>query len=703
MTSSPGGPVIQTAAGIHLTADEKTVLRAMFSDFSRIAVEAGFGYGRSGSRVLQVRPVPAGGKAQLPAAVKIAPIGLIRKEAEAYQTWVHNKLPEIAHLEPPPTFPPDSLSGGLRYALAGGGVFPLKSLLDYAREADVEDVLWVLNERLFPIMSQNWWLDNRANRAFQLRADYDALLPVNLILKASPASSGGDVYLLEPGQLPENLPPAGARVCLEGFVVTELEPQQGQLTLNLPASSEGLPSDSHRLRVENVPDTIQYQVGDVVASLFGEVVATRDELMAILTRRALGEDVDLSAERLTLPGASSPLVKRGERAERRSLPNPLRAYPAMLQDFLKVRIATIHGDFNLQNILVDPAARNVSLIDFATVREGHALHDLLRLETGVVTWLVPEALSQAELPPETIHPLYEQLHSFAYQPGRFRYPRPPHTALEKPMAMLAAIRNMARDCLFNAADWTEYYRALTLCLLGTLKYRDLDEVSRAKEVAFWGAATLVDQQTRPYAPPPPRQGKKIALKLKGHNFEVRCVFAGQANIGRSPGCDFPLPRAPSTVSLYHARISFSSETGSYSVEDLASTNGTYVDGDRIKGVRHLDPGARVGLGASLSFDFEYYPDDPFATGSLIYHAPDGRELARYTIVPNDKALVGNVATEAIRFPYWQAACSLGYIVRRPDGYYWVDETAGASASELKLEHDMELELGSLGIRIIIPK
>jgi hypothetical protein len=202
---------------------------------------------------------------------------------------------------------------------------------------------------------------------------------------------------------------------------------------------------------------------------------------------------------------------------------------------------------------------------------------------------------------------------------------------------------------------------------------------------------------------PETQVNKIVLNLLGHPYEVHCVFQNQVYIGRSPGCDFSLSQAPPTVSNWHARISYLSETKEYCIEDLDSKNGTHVDGVLIEGTTRLDLGSRIQLGGSLSLLFECYRADPLATGSLIYHTPDGKELARYIIVPKEKVRIGNAVNEAIRLPYLEKGCSLGYIIRRADGFYFIDDTTQGSPRDLKLRHDMKLKLASLGIKIAIPK
>ncbi len=482
-------PTIRLGGNIRLTPEIETVLKSMFSTFSQVAVEAEFSRGFSGSRVFQIRLTEPGGKTHLPAVVKIAPLGLIQREWAAYQSWVENTLPNIAQLQGRPILPAESLWGGLRYSLVGGGTFAVQSLHDYYQTAEIDELCAVLENRLFAIMGQNWWLDNRAQRSFQMQTDYDRLLPVNLLIKPLDSPPPDEARLIEPGKtLPLIDIDAGQRVQISGYIITEVDPERGQVTLNLPPAPPGQLPASYRLRLDNVPDVARYRAGHIIDSLHGEVIATRHSLLLDHARRAVGQTVDVAAERLALPDGSS-------------LPNPLLRYQTLLQDFLTVKISTLHGDLNLENILIDPATREVSLIDFATVCQGHALRDLLRLETEVVIMLLPPLLARAGLSPGAIYSLYEQLHQVILYPDRpLNLPIP---TLAKPFRMLQAIRKMARKCLFDPDDWREYYQGLSLYLLGALKIKRLARLPTAPlpgQVAFWGAAAaqqlLEDPPTR---------------------------------------------------------------------------------------------------------------------------------------------------------------------------------------------------------------
>jgi pSer/pThr/pTyr-binding forkhead associated (FHA) protein len=64
-------------------------------------------------------------------------------------------------------------------------------------------------------------------------------------------------------------------------------------------------------------------------------------------------------------------------------------------------------------------------------------------------------------------------------------------------------------------------------------------------------------------------------------------------IGRNPSTDVTL--ADESISREHAIICFDPETGSYSIEDLQSTNSTKVNGKRIRSAE-LNPGDEIEIG-----------------------------------------------------------------------------------------------------------
>jgi hypothetical protein len=73
------------------------------------------------------------------------------------------------------------------------------------------------------------------------------------------------------------------------------------------------------------------------------------------------------------------------------------------------------------------------------------------------------------------------------------------------------------------------------------------------------------------------------------------LTADSVVLGREEGVDISL-RDPE-VSRQHARVSW--QAGTYVLEDLGSTNGTFLNGMQITGQRPLRPGDSIGLGQTI--------------------------------------------------------------------------------------------------------
>ena len=86
-------------------------------------------------------------------------------------------------------------------------------------------------------------------------------------------------------------------------------------------------------------------------------------------------------------------------------------------------------------------------------------------------------------------------------------------------------------------------------------------------------------------------------------------------LGRDPGVDIVIDSAG--ISRQHARISY--QDGGYVIEDLGSSNGTFLNDQRIDGRTPLNPDDRIGLGYSVTATFM----EPVSSGTVtrVAHAP----------------------------------------------------------------------------------
>ena len=86
------------------------------------------------------------------------------------------------------------------------------------------------------------------------------------------------------------------------------------------------------------------------------------------------------------------------------------------------------------------------------------------------------------------------------------------------------------------------------------------------------------------------------------------LLRAEVRIGRGTNNDIVIPEME--ISREHARLNI--QSGSYVIEDLGSTNGTFIDGQRLIGPHLLRSGETIGLGENVSLVFETVAD-PDAT------------------------------------------------------------------------------------------
>lgn len=473
-------PAFENPHALYLPAEVRQVISTIFSPYKRIIISKEYEEGVSGGRVIEIEPIKADGTPELPAIVKVAAISLIQKEWQAYRHHIRFRLHNAASITTEPVLLPEIGWGGLRYTLMGGGAFEVTTLRHYLRRPEVgaEDARHIL-DRLLRVM-HNLWGHHSLQSEFQLRPSYDPLLPVNLLVQAHSGEPMANVQTITPASLPGTSVEPGDYVRLSGFAVSKVNPDTNTLTLWPPAAGDHDQGSFVRWKVPVAGALQPYQLNQLTENLIGKVVETRMSRLIGEVRRTLGTEFDPAMPQITLPAAGGLQIA-----------NPLYIFPRVLETVSSLNVASIHGDLNLANILIEPETGLVSLIDFAEARTDHVLHDLLRLETEVTTHLLAEIVHEHGWQPvPVLGHLYWHLQSAA----RHANVVPPQTLpaeLAKPWFLLATIRQAARRYFYDAHSPAEYYRGLFLYLLGALKFKNLDSVPGAplpKQLAFWGAA-----------------------------------------------------------------------------------------------------------------------------------------------------------------------------------------------------------------------
>jgi len=149
---------------------------------------------------------------------------------------------------------------------------------------------------------------------------------------------------------------------------------------------------------------------------------------------------------------------------------------------------------------------------------------------------------------------------------------------------------------------------LKLCLLALI-YLFLARVVwvvtrelRSEPAPVGGPPAAAPPRSRPTepsasAPPPsptaPITAHRLAIR-HGDGGTTESVVSGEATVGRGAGCTLTL--TDTFASQVHARL-VATAVG-LRVEDLGSTNGTTVNGNRISGPVDLRPGDTIGIGRS---------------------------------------------------------------------------------------------------------
>ncbi len=412
---------LEPRPGLELANAEAGLLRALFGRYARLVIESEFLSGYSGARTFLVQPIRLDGRADAYTIVKIGQPESIQREFANYEAYVKDTLPPItARIQHAPVV----LRGGERAAVQYTFIAEPGRLPTSLRRALLAEPEPRLLFKLFDTFGPNWWMQRRAE-TFRLGREYDRVLPTHYVIE--PSSGRG--HPLDARSAPATTELAvGDIVTLRSFTQRERRPDGASLSL-LGEPPAGQP-----------PLRVRWLSLAEPNGATGRVVATR---------RTLLEEFTAGMERF-------------------GLRDPLEGLSALLDTSMAGTRATIHGDLNLENVLVGPGDF-VWLIDFAQTRDGHPLFDFAHLEAELIAQVMAPQIPdpQAYLALLQGRPAAEYAH----------------------LAVLRnAIQEIAGRCLFNPSQPAEYTLALKLGCLGALKFANLD--GHQKHLLYLTAAWL---------------------------------------------------------------------------------------------------------------------------------------------------------------------------------------------------------------------
>jgi len=446
---------IEHPTSLTLTQDEATLLRALFHRYKRITLEKEFRSGYSGARTFLILPVRRDDRADAYTIAKIGERDSIQREYENYGTHVKDTLPpmtariqDVPVITPTPTLPHrkftdgGGLGGGkaaLRYTfIAEPDVMPTSLRESFLANPDPS-----LLEKIFSTFGPGWWMQRKPH-TFKLGQEYDRLLPAHYVLEPSPTDSRMNLANTIDGRAapPRKYLPVGDLVNFSFLTPVERR-QDGQSWSLVGRMVPGQPP----LRVRWLSPTPPNGYAP------SRIVATRETLL-----RDYVADFDLFG-----------------------LPDPLLKLPVLLDERVMGTQSTLHGDLNLENVLVGPGGF-VWLIDFAQTRDGHPLFDFAHLEAEIIAHIIAPQVDSKQWAV-----ISNQVFASGDQQSAIKNQKFP---ISNYQLLIATLHSIASRCLFNPAHPREYQLALFMACLGGLKYTNLD--THQKHLLYLTAAQLAD-------------------------------------------------------------------------------------------------------------------------------------------------------------------------------------------------------------------
>ena len=411
---------IETAGDIHLLDLDRRLLMALFDRHRRILIENEFLSGYSGARTFLIRPILLDDKQDAQTIVKISARAIVLREYENYEQFVKDRLPPItARIQRQPVSMKKCTQAALQYTfLAEPGQSPLS-----LRNALLQNPQVIYLDQLFENFSSHWWLQ-RTPYTFKILHEYDAILPPHLILEPVESEDQPKYILDANANMDEYHLVSGDIVVVKSFHWWEMRADGKSISLQ----GEDIPGKA--------PLRIRWLASTPPKQTIARVVHTRESYLYCLVGK-------------------NPVPE---------LPDPISGLQKTLQTTIQGSKSIIHGDLNLENILVGPGSL-VWLIDFAQTGEGHALKDFAHLYMEVIAHVI----SVKEYTPEDFLEMLKN----------------------KTNPLLARIEDMAKRCQLDVENPSEFTLAAGITCLGAIKFDTVND--QARQFLYIAASYLLSR------------------------------------------------------------------------------------------------------------------------------------------------------------------------------------------------------------------
>jgi hypothetical protein len=445
--------VIELRPGVNLSPSERALLQSLFQRYDRLILEREFQSGYSSARTFLALPIHSDGRADAHTIAKIGERDSIQREFANYETFVKDTLPPMtARIQHTPVVVPRKVKGiasgaiseieraAIQYTFIGEpGSAPVSLHSSLLTHPSPE---WI--EKLYRSFGPNWWMQHRPY-TFCLALEYDRFLPTHLVVE--PADGHGK--LLDGKASPASLQlQVGEKVTLNNFTIAEQRADGKSLSL-IGQAAPGQPPLRVRWLGSHPPN-----------GACGRVIATRQTML-----EGLVAGFDLHG-----------------------LPNPFEKIPALLAETISGTQSIIHGDLNLENVLIGPGGL-VWLIDFAQTREGHTLFDFAHLEAELIAHILAPRFNH---PAEYLSWMPEMLRKI-YPDKRLANHTTIHTVDDTELLpyqrLFDPLHEIVQTCLFNPTLTREYRLALGIACVGALKFANLD--LHSKQILYLTGAALI--------------------------------------------------------------------------------------------------------------------------------------------------------------------------------------------------------------------